>query len=213
MVQFIIIRHGYSVGNKEGRFSGQMDFPLDEIGHSQASSIAQYIFDNFCVDAIYSSDLSRAYETVKPLADKLNMTICKCKELREIDVGDWQGKFFEEVENEFPKSFKLYKNNPGLAQFDNGESYADVMNRSKAIFEKIAEENEDKTVVVGTHGGIIRTLRAAWNNIPPEKIKDIAHVPNASITIATYQKGEKIQWKQIGYTEHLENKTTEEGIK
>lgn len=212
MVTFIIIRHGYSIGNKEKRFSGQMDIPLDDIGFSQAKSITEYVVENFKVDCIYSSDLCRAYETVKPLAEALDLPIHTCKDLREVDVGKWQGKLIEDVKKEFAESFELYRQNPGIVQFDGGESYADVMIRGKHAFEKIAQENEGKTVVVVTHGGVIRTLRAAWDNIPAEKIKDIPHVPNASVTVAEYDKG-NIKWIQIGYSEHLTDKTTEEGVK
>jgi probable phosphoglycerate mutase len=156
--------------------------------------------------------LCRAYETVKPIAEALELPIHKCKELREVDVGYWQGMLIEDVKNKFPESFELYRQNPGLSKFDGGESYADVMVRGKRAFEKIAQENEGKTVVVGTHGGVIRTLRASWNNIPAEKIKDIPHVPNASVTIVEYDNG-TVNWIQIGYSEHLTDKTTEEGIK
>ncbi len=212
MVTFIIIRHGYSMGNKEKRFSGQMDLPLDAVGHAQAISTADYIVNNFQVDSIYSSDLSRAYETVKPIADALGVTVVKRKDLREVDVGEWEGKLIEEVENEYPESFALYKKSAGLACFDGGESYADAMHRGRAAFEQIAAENEGKTIVVGTHGGIIRTLRAAWDNVPLDKIKDIPHVPNSSITVAEYNNG-SIKWREIGYIEHLTDKTTEEVFK
>ncbi len=212
MVTFIIIRHGYSLGNKEKRFSGQMDVPLDEAGRSQAISTADYILKNFQVDSIYSSDLSRAYETVKPIADALGLEVSKYKELREVDVGDWQGKLIEDVKIEYPDSFARYKENPGLSRFDGGEGYADMMQRGRLAFEKIAAENEGKTVVVGTHGGVIRTLRAAWDNVPLDKIKEIPHVPNGSITVAEYANN-SVKWLRIGYDEHLAVKTTEEGIK
>lgn len=212
MVKFLIIRHGFSMGNKEKRFSGQMDVALDHIGLEQANSISKYIAENFKVDAIYSSDLIRAYDTVKPLSETLNLPIKKLFSLREVDVGDWEGKLIEDVKEEFPESFELYRTNPGISRFDGGESYADALERGKLTFEKIAEENQGKTVVVATHGGIIRTLRAAWTNTPLENIKDIPHVPNASITIAEYDNG-KANLITIGYTGHLENKTTEEGVK
>ncbi len=212
MVRFIVVRHGYSCGNKEKRFSGQLDVALDEIGYSQAKSIAGYVLDNFHVDRIYSSDLSRAYDTVKPVADALGLDVIKSRELREVDVGLWQGKLIEDVKKEFPDSFAFYKENPGLARFDGGESYAEMMQRGQSAMEKIAAENEGKTVLIGTHGGFIRTLRAAWNNVPLDRIKDIPHVPNASMTVAEYENG-AVKWIQIGYTDHLEDKVTEEGVK
>lgn len=212
MVEFIIVRHGYSEGNKEKKFSGQMDVALDSVGKLQAESTAKYISENFDVDKIYSSDLLRAYETALPIEAALGINITKCFGLREIDVGKWQGMLIEDVKKQFPESFELYRKNPGCAKFDGGESYAELMMRAKLAFEKIADENEGKTVVVVTHGGVIRTLRAAWSGLGLEDIKDIPHVPNASITVAEYNSG-RFELVQIGYTEHLDDRTTEEGIK
>jgi len=184
VVRFIIIRHGYSLGNKEKRFTGQMDVSLDEIGYSQAKSTADYILKNFKVDSIYSSDLSRAYETVKPIADVLGKEIHKCKDLREADVGEWQGKLIEDVKNEYAENFAFYKEDPGHARFVGGESYADVMYRSRQALEKIAEENEGKTVVIGTHGGVVRALRVAWDDSQLVRINEISHVHNGSVSVA-----------------------------
>ncbi|MBQ6708748.1 MAG: histidine phosphatase family protein [Clostridia bacterium] len=211
-VKFIIIRHGYSKGNKEKRFSGQMDVELDEVGYSQAAATAEYVSKNFHIDAIYSSDLSRAYETVKPIAEALGMEIHKCKDLREADVGNWQGKLVEEVKKEYPESFAFYKESPGFAKIGGAESYADVINRARKAIEKIAEENEGKTILIGTHGGVIRSLRVAWEDNPPEKIKEIPHVPNSSVSVAEYKNG-VLEWLSIGYDNHLSDKTTEEAVK
>ncbi|MBQ2754970.1 MAG: histidine phosphatase family protein [Clostridia bacterium] len=212
MVTFVIVRHGYSKGNKEKRFSGQMDVPLDEIGLSQAEAVAQYITENFKIDKIYSSDLSRAVDTVKPIAQKLGIPVNKVKELREADVGEWQGLLIETIKEQYAESFEFYRQNPGLARFDGGESYKELMDRSLVAFDKIAKENDGKTILVGTHGGVIRTLRAGWNNIPLENLKEIPHVPNASVTVVQYDKG-KVNWLKIGCSDHLTEKTTEEAIK
>ncbi|MBO7208124.1 MAG: histidine phosphatase family protein, partial [Clostridia bacterium] len=135
MVTFVIVRHGYSKGNKEKRFSGQMDVPLDEIGLSQAEAVAQYITENFKIDKIYSSDLSRAVDTVKPIAQKLGIPVNKVKELREADVGEWQGLLIETIKEQYAESFEFYRQNPGLARFDGGESYKELMDRSLVAFD------------------------------------------------------------------------------
>lgn len=212
MVRFIIIRHGYSKGNKEKRFSGQMDLPLDDVGVMQAESTAKYILDNFCVDSVYSSDLSRAYETVRPIADALNINVNKHAGLREVDVGYWQGMLIEDVEKAFPESFRIYKQTPGLAHFDGGESFGQLLERVLRTMDAIAEENDGKTVVVGTHGGVIRTLRTAWAQIPLGNMQQIPHVPNSSVTVVDYESG-KAEFVQTGYNGHLADRTTEEGVK
>lgn len=212
MVRFIIVRHGYSEANKAKRFAGQSDVPLDAVGVAQAQSTSKYILDAYKVDAIYSSDLSRAYETVRPLSEALGMDVIRRRDLREVDVGVWQGMRIEDVKTEFTESFAAYKANPGLYRFEGGESYVEACARAEKAFAEIAKDNDGKTVVIGTHGGIVRAIRTVWNGIPPEQMKDIPHVPNASVTVAEYEDG-AVTWRTVGYDGHLEDKTTEEGIK
>ena len=212
MVKFILVRHGFSMGNKEKKFSGQMDVPLDEAGLRQAESVSEYIYRTFKVDKIYSSDLCRAFDTVKPLAKALNIEIIKAKAFREVDVGLWQGRLIEDVKKEYPESFRLYKEKPGIARFDGGETYGECQKRALDEIEKIAKENDGKTIVIGTHGGVVRNLRAAFTKTPLESTEAIPHVPNASITVAEYQDG-KFTLEIVGLTDYLTDKPTEEGVK
>ena len=110
------------------------------------------------------------------------------------------------MEKEFPESYATYKATPGLSHFDGGESYAELMVRACATFKKIAEENDGKTVAVVTHGGVIRTLFAAWNGISLEQIGGLLHFPNASVTVAEYDGG-KVKFLQEGYDGHLAVRT------
>ena len=211
MTRLIIVRPGYSEGNKEKRFSGQMDTPLNEVGFAQAASTAKYILQNYAVDAVYASDLCRALDTVKPIAEILKIPLKARKDLREVDVGLWQGMLIEDVRKQFPESFDLYRRKPGLATFDGGESYALALERAERAIREIAEENEEKTVVIGTHGGVIRVLRAAWTGVTLENIESISHVPNASVTVAEYESG-AVSLSLIGYCEHLTERTAEKVI-
>ncbi len=207
MVKFIIVRHGYSVANEIKKFSGQTDVPLTEKGYLQAEITAKYLTENFSVDSIYSSDLSRAYNTVKPLSDALGLDITKRKDFREIDVGLWQGKSREEAKEAFPETFNLYTQNKGITKFDGGESYLDVICRVKKAIEEIAEENEGKTVVIATHGGVIRALQAAWCDNPLEVIHKFPVIENCSVSICEYSDN-KLRFITTGYTEHLANNIT-----
>lgn len=202
MVKFIIIRHGYSCANKTGRFAGATDAPLDEIGYKQAELTTEYILKNFKIDAVYSSDLSRAYETVKAIADAFDLKVNKMKALSEINVGLWEGKKLEEIEKEFPKSYDMYMNNHGITEFDGGETYFDVIIRAKKAIEEIAKENEGKTVVIGTHGGVIRAMQAAWSDCPLEELKKATIVSNCSVTTAQYAHG-KLSFTELSHESHL----------
>jgi len=206
MVTFIIIRHGYSQFNKEKRFTGQLNIPLDEIGISQAEATAKYVLENFNIDAIYSSDLNRAYNTAKPIADALKLPIITQKNLREINLGYWQGKTPVQVQEEFPETYKIHTETPGLTIFDGGESYMEARKRAAKAISEIAEENDGKTVVVAAHGGIIRSLLWEWNQLGD--VSETVNIPNASVTVVNYDKG-KVDFLLSGYDKHLDVKTPE----
>lgn len=211
MVRFIIVRHGYSEFNKENRFSGQADISLDKIGYSQAQSVAKYVLKKFCIDSIYSSDLLRAKDTAKPIAEALGLPIIEDKNLRELDVGEWEGMLITEVAKKYPVSFKIFKTNVGVARPDGGESYPELAKRVSDAFAKIASVNDGKTVLVATHGGVIRALRCAWLGLPKEEFQNVPYVHNASITIAEYSNGKGV-FSEIGLDGYLEEKTTEKGF-
>lgn len=208
MVKLIIVRHGYSIYNRDALFAGQIDIPLDDRGIEQAQETCKYILDTYKIDRIYSSDLVRAYNTIKPLADALNLTIETDKGLREVDVGAWGGKPYTQIQKEFPTSAALYKQNVGLVRFDGGENYTDMINRSIPVFEKIVKENEGKTVAIATHGGLIRALCCVWLGLPVEEVYKVERVPNSSITVVNYQDG-KFTIESLGKNEHLSCEITE----
>ena len=205
MVKFIIVRHGYSLANKGRIFTGQLDVSLDEVGYEQAELVGKYVLENFSIDEVYSSALSRAYDTALPLAKVVGKEVKMMKELNEVDVGLWGGKTFEEAEKEFPENYKRYIECPGLSYFDGGERYVEARERICLAFEKIAAENEGKTVMVVAHGGVLRNLFAAWQGILPERLTDVPRLSNASITVAEYDnENKKANILLYGYTGHLE---------
>lgn len=208
MTELLFIRHGYSEGNKDHRFSGQKDFPLDEAGRQQALDVADYLCRTFHVEAIYSSDLCRAYDTVKPLAEALSLPIHTMKALREVDVGLWEGVLRADVERQYPETYDLYRRKPGLVRFDGGESFAEMRARALDAVRTIVAENEGKTVVIATHGGVIRALRTLWEGIPLERMEEIPHVPNASVTVVKYA-GETAISILAGCCDHLTETITE----
>lgn len=213
MVKFIIVRHGYSTTNMEKKFAGQSDVPLTEIGLEQARDTAEYILKNYKIDAIYSSDLCRAIDTAKPIAEALQMPIKTEKDLREFSAGCWEGKYIKDLWAEYPEEFAKWANDVGNARCGDGETSAEVSLRSEKIFKKIARENEGKTVLVATHGGVVRAVRCNWLGISLDDMRDVPHVANASVTVALYDnETDTAELTLIGYAEHLKDKVTEFSI-
>ena len=211
MTRLLLIRHGYSSGNKDRRFSGQIDLPLSEEGIQQAERVCNYIQENYTVDTIYSSDLERAIDTVKPLSEALSLPINIHRELREINEGIWQGMLITEVEAKWPEEYAFYKANLGLHQFEGGECYASLLARLLPMINKIVADNKDKTVVIGTHGAVVRGLLSVWQGIPLERLLEVPRVPNGTVTEVEID-GDDVRIVKLGFADFLARKTGEHGV-
>ena len=190
MTTLILIRHGESAANGKGFFAGHLDVPLSSIGREQARRVGEYVAKNYQVDKIYSSDLSRAYDTAKPLADKLGLEIQSEKTLREIYSGDWQGLTFDDLQQTYPDAYGVWLKDIGNAVCPNGETVKELYTRIVTFIEQIASQNEGKTVVVVTHATPIRALCCKVKGYSAEHMKDVSWVSNASSTILHVHNGE-----------------------
>jgi len=89
-----------------------------------------------------------------------------------------------------------------------GDIPPDVIFRVKKVIEEIAEKNDGKTVVIGTHGGTIRAMQAAWCDSPLDKVGEFSSISNCAVTIAEYSSG-SLNFIKTGFTEHLNNVKTD----
>ena len=211
MTRLLLIRHGYSSGNKERRFSGQIDLPLSEQGVHQAELVCDHIQKNYTVDAIYSSDLVRAVDTVQPLAEALALPIQIYPELREINEGIWQGQLMTEVEANEPEAYASYKACLGFSRFEGGESYTTLLARLLPMIDKIVADNGDKTVVIGTHGAVVRGLLSVWLGVPLERLLEVPRVPNGTVTEVEID-GDSVRVVKLGFGDFLEERTGVNGV-
>lgn len=207
MVTLILVRHGYSTANKEERFAGHIDIPLDGIGFEQAKRICDYVCKNYKPDAIYSSPLKRCIDTVKDISTTLSIPLIIENDLIEVDGGDWEYVKFVDIYTKDPEHFIKWNNNKGLIPCLNGESMGDAGKRALKAIEKIASENDGKTLVIASHGGVLRAIQCILSGLSLEKFDDIPWAPNACISIVEYDKG-VFTPKIFGITEHLEGLET-----
>lgn len=200
MTRIIIIRHGHSLSNGSGTLTGQLDSPLSETGLKQADLICKFIQDNYKVDAVYSSDLIRAVKTVEKIADVFHTSVIPDKRFREIDCGAWQGKPFDLLMQD--SEYKFWNEHMGTTKTADGESFLDVQQRVLSAIDDISLKHENQTVIIATHGGVIRTLQCylAGKNI--ENLTTIPWVPNASTTVIV-KNGDKYDYELNGYCDYL----------
>ncbi len=151
MTELLLVRHAETEWNREGRWQGHADPPLNETGRAQAHALAE-ILTGEQVDAIYTSDLRRAAETAEILGAALDRPVTLDSDLREIDVGSWSGLTRAEVAERYPDW-----------ETHDGESTDELQARVIAAVRRIAERHPDGHVLIVTHGGSIRSLERHYN--------------------------------------------------
>ena len=146
MATLILARHGETDWNRDGIWQGHGDPSLNELGRRQAAELAARLAD-VSVDALYSSDLRRAYETAEIIGKTKGLEITADSDLREIDIGAWSGLTRAEIEERFP----------GMDRQD-GETSDAFDARAIGVLHRIAKAHEGERVLVVTHGGVVRAL-------------------------------------------------------
>ena len=187
--RLLFVRHGQSMANVSGIFAGHLDVPLSDLGRKQADELKEYLLSSYKIDAVYSSDLSRAYGTVLPTANACGLSIQKDAALREIDGGKWDGLPQKEIAVRYPQDFAVWCKDIGLSRCTGGESMQEVQRRGIAETERIAKEHPGQTVLLATHAGFLRAMQCYWQKLPLSEMKEIQWVPNASVTEVQYNGG------------------------
>lgn len=204
MVKLILVRHGESEYNILKKISGQLDVPLSALGIKQAEIGAKYILEKKKIDAIYSSDLSRAVNTVKPIADALGLPIHTEKGLREIDLGAWTDGYFSEIREKYHTEYQAYQRG---ARATGGESKDDACQRAMKTIMEIVEKENGKTVLIGTHNGIVRVLLRYIFEQSGDPLQEVPLIPNNSLTEIIFDDG-KFSVAKIGESTFLEGIVT-----
>lgn len=206
--RLILIRHGESEANAEHIFTGQSNaFGLTERGHAQAQAAADHL-SGVQIDAVYASDLRRAYDTALHIAKPRGMTVTPDTGFREIFAGEWEGKRFCDLPVMYPDDFGVWMNDIGHAVCTGGESVAELQQRVRRAVEHLVSLYPDKTVCIGTHATPIRVMQCVWQNVPLSGMKDIPWVPNASLTTVVYEPDLSWHDAEIGYAGHLDGMMT-----
>ena len=206
-MKLYLVRHGESESNRLGYFAGQLDAPLTELGHEQARRVAEF-FRDIAVDAVYSSDLSRAAETARPTAEQHGLSVIPAPGMREVHAGDWEGMPFTELPVISPEQYRVWNTDIGNVHFPNGESVEAAALRAQEALRQIAETHPGETVVVASHGGIIRALLALWQHGSVQAMQHAVWAPNASVSEILCEKGTFCVLRS-GLVEHLGDLVTE----
>ena len=156
MTTVYLVRHGATEWNIDKRAQGMADIPLTQKGKEEAQ-LAREQLANVPLDAVYSSDLSRAFETARTIAASHGLEVQTDPDFREIDQGEWTGLPVDEIKERWPDMWgpaRHYSTRPG------GESPMQVRERALAGLRRVIETYPEGNVVIVSHGGTIRWISA-----------------------------------------------------
>ena len=201
--KIILVRHGESLGNAKGMYIGHLNYGLSDFGRQQAQATANHLKD-VKIDAIYSSDLLRAHDTAVPHAKIRNMNIVDREELREVNIGEWEGKKIEDlIKNHYDEFVIGWKQNFGTFAFPGGESVLAAADRFYNEVLKIANSHPGECVLITAHAAIIRAFWCKVLSIAPaDMARSVPFPTNASYSILEFD-GASFLPKEYAHDEHL----------
>jgi broad specificity phosphatase PhoE len=158
MMTILLVRHGQTAWNREERFRGQIDVPLDDTGRKQAEAAGQRIAALWKPAAIYSSSLQRALQTAAPIARVCGLKTTIHDGLLDINFGTCAGLSGEEFESRYPGLAAAWRQSPHTVRFPDGEPLADVRRRAEEMVVQVVASHPDQTVVLVTPLIVCRLL-------------------------------------------------------
>lgn len=149
-----LVRHGQTSANIESVWHGSSDTPLTDFGARQAERVAGFLGDHGSdATTVYASPLQRARNTARPIADRLGLEVRIEEDLREYDIGEWEGKSFQEL-HEVHKLWHFIQTDPDFAPHG-GESPREVISRLTTCLRGLADRHPGERVIAVTHGGAL----------------------------------------------------------
>jgi alpha-ribazole phosphatase/probable phosphoglycerate mutase len=206
-LRLYLVRHGITDWNQAMRMQGHSDIPLNDEGRGQAKRIAARLASlDLPIEAIWSSDLSRARQTAETIAAPFDLPVKVTPLLREIMLGDWEGLNQEEIEARGDgELLRQYRGSPAGARPPGGETLAQTWERMMQARSEIGEAHPEGNIVVVGHGGSLRALLCAALDAPVASMIRFS-LENASLSVLEQTRtSESCIWRVrcVNDTAHL----------
>lgn len=200
MAYLIFVRHGESLWNAQGLWTGLTNIPLSEKGKDEAKKAGGKIKD-LPIDEVFTSVLSRAIETATIILQTLgksDIPITQDKELNERDYGDFTGKNKWEIQKEVGEEKFLQIRRSWDFQIPNGESLKQVYERVLPFYQStiLPKLKTGKNILISAHGNSLRALIKYLENISDEQIPNL-ELPTGGVYVYSIDADGKIASKEI----------------
>lgn len=184
-MRVLLLRHGATDWNLQGRCQGATDLELNETGIQQAKEIAAFLGGEG-LDAVYSSDLKRAVHTARLISQPHRLQVAIEVSLRELDHGALEGLTFEEIRASFPDFMRLWRSEPAEAPVPGGERLVDVEKRAWEGLNRIVQRHgPEETVVVVSHNFPILSVLCRISGTPLNRYRSF-HLDPCGISTVSY---------------------------
>ena len=204
--QLILVRHGETDWNAEGRIQGMLDVPLNALGLRQSELAAAELARTIELAELVSSDLVRTRETTKPINEATGFEPRFDARIRERHFGVWQGMTYEEWRIKDAEGIARY--NAGDPDYgpEGGETASQFLARCVSAVSDLVTASKEKTLILVTHGGVVSSMVRHAEGLNPQSARTWS-VPNASISEwrVEYANDEPVFYvDRIGDVAHLE---------
>ncbi len=172
MTRLILVRHGETDWNREGRIQGWLDIELNELGRKQAMSLADELKEEK-IESIYSSSLRRALETAKLIAKSHSLEVKEEPNLKEINQGEWQGLTVDETRLRYGKLYERWLTAPLEVRSPGGETIKEAYGRVTSSCRKIVEGHPNGTICIVAHKVASALIKSYYQGIKLEKLWEL----------------------------------------
>ena len=182
----LLVRHGETDWNRDGRWQGHSNTHLNDAGREQAHRVAAELDG---VDVVYASDLARARETAEIVAGELGLEVRTDPRLRERSFGAWEGLTAPEIEEQFAEELARWRVGDGAGAAD-AEPFDAFAERIRSFLDDALDRHPGETVLVVAHGGSIRVIHALASGL--DYVRDhrsIPGVPNCAVARYAFRDG------------------------
>jgi phosphoserine phosphatase len=189
-VRLLLVRHGETEWNRQGKFQGQIDVPLNDNGRLQAQKAGDFLKD-VEIDFAFSSNMKRPKETAEIiLKQHQSVSLELDADLREISHGLWEGKFEQEIDQEFPGELERWRTQPAQVQMPEGENLQEVSDRAITAWQSIVQvpNHQGKTGLVVAHDATNKTLLCHILGLSTENFWNFRQ-GNGAVSVIDYPSG------------------------
>ena len=200
-MKLLIVRHGVTDWNVDGRFQGQLDVPLNPAGLTQARKLAHRLSDD-PIEIIFTSNLARARDTAVEIAVPHNTSPIVDQRLCEINFGEWEGRYFEEIAQNDAERLSAWRKHDSLQSSPpGGERLDQVSDRLHSFMDDLARHAVEHSALIVTHGGAGSVMLCLLLGLPPIRYWQF-HMSQAGLTEVEL-KSDRVRLNYFNDTCHL----------